>query len=200
MLAEELRRETARLVYDFRFRCTNQNARCGEIGTNVRSFCIIRLHDAWSRYCRELVVRSAACRPRSQTLGRLPRAAGVNQRGDVLGLVQKLYGRPTWWEPNWGRPGASIDAAKRVGIQNYAIVSAALGSTPSPFEDIRRVRNYVTHPGEDTASEFRSVVRLLGVTGRPTPEEFVSTTIPPGISVFESWVASIGLIAEAAAS
>src|SRR6266852_6287401 len=79
---------------------------CQAIHQKNRELCVIQIHDAWARFCRELIVQSAACRPVSLGGSVIPLAPGVTHRNDVMARLLATYPKktkkPPYWEPRWG--------------------------------------------------------------------------------------------------
>lgn len=171
---------------------------CPAAHLQCREMCVVRLHDGWTRFCRELVISSASEEPVSVSGVRLPRAAGVTSRQDVLPLLTSLYRRQQWWEPNWGIPADCIDAAARLGIANISRVRNALGAIPSPVEPLRHSRNFAAHRKLDTRRKFVHAVALAGFAPTASIDTLVSQTVGPGLTLYELWIAELRAIAQAA--
>ena len=156
---------------------------------------VIRLHDAWARFCRELIILSAV--GRTHTLGGaplLPCNSSMTRHNMVIPELLKTYSRPL--EPRWADATKCIQAGRNLGIRNLSTVSAALSAANSPAEKIRRVRNFYAHRKRGTALEAATV----GVFSKPTyPIIFELANYTTGNTrIIESWVASLILVATAA--
>jgi hypothetical protein len=158
---------------------------------------VIRLHDAWGRFCRELVVSSAACRPLTASGVRLPRPPGIRGRRDVVPYLLASYRKRRTYEPKWAVAAECLDAAQRIGIANLATVMGAIGSTNSPAEDLRRVRNYFAHRGKWSADQLRYRCTFQ-VGSQLTLEALAGQLVPPGITRMESWINDLRIVAGAA--
>ena len=187
------------MLVEFQHRCPATAPVCDLVSYSTRAHCVIRLFDAWSRFCRSLVVLSAGARPVTKTSGRLLHAPGIASVTDVLPKLRALHPKkPPWWEPRWGRAGDCLDAARDLQIGNFPTVSAAIGSTPSPAEDIRIVRNFYAHRGAATFVLTRRVATGYGITGRVHPDAIAVFPVVGGVSVFESWIVDLLTVAESA--
>lgn len=163
--------------------------------------CVIRLHDCWARYCRELIFCSAAESPLTLSGAVLAKAAGVVSRKDVIPLIKAGFKASKrslpFGEPRWADSAQCMDSVKILSLSNSSTILAAIGSTPSPSDDLRKVRNYIAHRNESTAKELQSVAKTL-----PAAKDLyslLSNPLPPtGTSVFEQWILQLRVIAIAA--
>ena len=155
---------------------------------------VIRLHDAWARFCREVVILSASG---TLTLGgtALLSVAGIANRSMVIPVLLSRY-KKRKYKPKWASASECIDAAQRLSISNLATVSAALGAINSPAENIRRVRNFYAHRANETAQEAATT----GLFSNPRhPNVFeLGLYKAGGGTVLESWVSDLTDIAAAA--
>lgn len=158
--------------------------------------CLIRLYDAWSRFCRELVIVSAACRPYTAGGTRLPKAPGISNTSDVIPALLSTYRRRIY-EPKWGRASDCIDAASRLGIANTSTITGALGAVSSPERELRITRNFFAHRSEWAANEIRSLHWYISGMSFSI-EDLPGQKVQGGITLFEHWVSNLRTIAEAA--
>jgi hypothetical protein len=158
---------------------------------------VVRLHDAWARFCRELIVLSAF--GRTVTLGGtpLPRHRLIKRYGLVIPTLLETPGKGYRFEPRWADATQCIDAAQRLAIANFSTVSAALGATNSPAENIRRARNFYAHRKKGTALES-GATKLFASQARLEVLDLAAYT-SGNIRVIESWVSNLNLVAMAAA-
>lgn len=162
-----------------------------------REMCVVRLYNSWGCFCRELIIQSAGCCAITSSGVRVPLAPGIRRRSDVLPALMASYRRRTR-EPYWPSPQESVDAAVRLAIGNRANVTSAIGATPSPLADIRRVRNFVAHRDEQTAQEFREVIIRLRLNPNTSPDGLLTMRVIPGITLFERWILELRATAAAA--
>jgi hypothetical protein len=171
---------------------------CFEVHLLGRENASVQLQDSWNNFCRDVIFRS--WRGGVHTLdGRFiprrtgdtsPRAALTELRSTYSGKAKKAW----YWEPKWFDPIEAIEAASRLGIPNLAEVSAGIGLSPSPLAELRAVRNYFAHRGE------QSVSKLSVWVAHPTTDavhRHVSASTQGGALRFERWVAQLDLMARA---
>ena len=159
---------------------------------------VIRLHDAWARFCRELVVLSAF--GRTVTLSGVflpPCHPSVKRCHLVIPRLLATPGKKYRFEPRWADATECIQAAQRLAVANFPTISAALAATNSPAEDIRKVRNFYAHRIKRTAQESRTTNLF---SHRTRLEVFDLTGYTTGsVRVIESWANNLNLVAIAAA-
>ena len=156
---------------------------------------VIRMHDAWARFCRELIILSAlgdVVTASGQTLSRsLPL---IVSHASVIPVLLKIANRP--WEPKWASSAECIRAAKQLQIQNLSNVSAALGAANSPADSLRKVRNYYAHRNQGT-SDTALQTRSFQTSNHPDVFQ-LNGYISGGITVFDSWSQGLKAVAVAA--
>lgn len=159
---------------------------------------VVRLHDSWTRFCRELIVLSAY--GSTTTLGGNPISKSkpqITDRASVVPLLMSsLYRKPQRNEPRWGTARECIDAANRLGIQNLSTVAAALGAANSPGDQLRIVRNFYAHRKKQTS------ISAIG-TGHFShpchPVVFhLNTLASAGMTVMDTWIQGLDAVATAA--
>jgi hypothetical protein len=156
---------------------------------------VVRLQDAWSRFCRELIVISAI--GKTVTIAGVPLrpCAGISTRSSVMPQLISKYKRRRY-EPKWECAIDCIDAGQRLGISNIVTIAAALGAANSPAEHIRHVRNFYAHRKQETAGNALSTGCFYGNT---YPSVFsLGSYIAGGETIIDSWMN--GLIRVAAAA
>jgi hypothetical protein len=161
--------------------------------------CVIRLLDAWARFCRELVLRSASEQPLTVGGTRLPLAPGITGRKDVLRVLRTVYTKFPW-EPRWIDPQSCLKAANILKIPNYATVSSGLAVSPSPVEDLRKLRNFLAHRNEGTAAEVHTAASNIGIA--PTANVIgILQSVPAGsgLNVLRTWVEQLQTMSEISA-
>lgn len=175
---------------------------CGRPHSKNREQCVIQIHDAWARFCRELVLQSAAEVPTTLSGTIVARAPGINSRADVLPLLRSTYkgkiAKSKDWEPKWAIATQCIDAIFRLNLANRANLSAAIGISPSPLEDLRQVRNFIAHRSMETSLKVQNVATNLGLARPATADDLLISLVPPGVTVFRSWVHDLETIAQLA--
>jgi hypothetical protein len=157
---------------------------------------VVRLHDAWARFCRELIVLSAFGRTITLSGAPVPPCHSSIKRCHLV--VPTLLAKSGFrFEPRWADATQCIRAAQRLAIANFPTVSAALGSTNSPAEDIRRARNFYAHRMKGTAKQSGATNLFVS---RARLEVFDLAAYTSGnVRIIESWVDNLNLVALAAA-
>jgi hypothetical protein len=161
---------------------------------------VIRLHDAWSRYCKELVIISAL--GRIHTLGGKylnPCIAARSRKQALLSAVTAPSGKLRWIK--WGDAGECIKVCARFGISNLNTVAAALGANNTASEEIRCVRNFFAHRGRGTY-EMAMKTGRFPASVRPDVWELAIGGLPAGttgLTTIEVWIGNLEATAEAAA-
>jgi hypothetical protein len=159
---------------------------------------VLRLHDAWARFCRELIVLSAF--GRTITLAGVPlppSQPSIKRCHLVIPALQLISGSGYRQEPRWADAAKCIQAARHLAIANFSTVSAALGASNSPAEDIRRARNFYAHRARWTARESRETNLFVSHTRL---EVFDLAAYTAGnVRIIELWVRNLNLVAMAAA-
>lgn len=156
----------------------------------ARDMCVVRLQDAWMRACKEVFMSSACDEPLTPSGQVVHRV--VPSRAQVLPALRSTFTghskKPLWWEPDWGNPRVFLDASSRLGLSNYATLSLGMSITPSPTDNVRKIRNFLAHRNRDTADLVAEVARFYLLAPESQAEQIITAFLPPGISIFESWV------------
>jgi len=161
---------------------------------SCREACVIRLNDAWARFCRQLIIQSAACHAITFSGRVVPLAPNINVPSEV---IPRLLAINNWkYEPRWHDATICIQAARDLKINNYFDVSAGIGLSPSPLEDLRRVRNFLAHRTKGTARQMEKVAKLLQLSPRTSVDDLLQTYVPPGLTTFSKWVSEMQLMSE----
>jgi hypothetical protein len=119
---------------------------------------VVRLHDSWTRFCRELIVLSAYGNTVTFSGNQISKSNPlITDLASVIPLLMSsLYRKPQWSEPRWGTARDCIDAATRLGIQNLSTVAAAIGAANSPGNELRIIRNFYAHRKKETSIKATS--------------------------------------------
>ena len=148
-----------------------------------RGFLINRLFHLWGEFCRHVVVASALGGYR--TLGgiTLPGAPQIRSVSDILTTIQaqSIVGPGLrWGDPRW--------TTNKIGrIQPANLQQITLGVGAAPYDEFRRVRNFVIHSNPHTRLEFDAVTvtySLMGVSA----DDLLLHRLPGGGTVMEGWV------------
>lgn len=157
---------------------------------SVQSYAVIRLHDAWARYCKDLVLVSTAGEVFTTTGRHIKPVGGIRSRKEALALLRSKY--PKWrqrrtvWEPKWFDPRETIEAATLIGVGNLASMGA-LASAGVATEDLRDCRNFLAHRDARTNRAIDAIRRRVGVPMAMTVEDLANATVPGGATLFELW-------------
>lgn len=159
----------------------------------------VRLHDSWSRFCRELIIISA--RGNVVTLGGVklkPCLSTIKTRDDVIvELLKKYRNKDRRNEPFWYSATECISAGQKLGIGNLSTITAALGASNSPAHELRIVRNFYAHRKKTTAL---GAIQTGKFNGPHSPQVFqLSAFTNGGVTILESWKYDLIAIATAAA-
>lgn len=164
----------------------------------AKEMCVIRLQDAWSRFCRELILSSAGSRAKTSNGIRLPRSPGVNRYGDVIPVLLRAYPNRNR-EPAWHSPVECVDAARRLKISNYSTVRNGLQLSfngLAPTVQLTYVRNYIAHRNRGTAQGIAVVAQDLFISPVPRAFELASVVVQSGITLFALWVIRLRIMAQ----
>lgn len=154
-----------------------------------------QLQNFWEMYVRNFILLSATGHA-ADSVGLVPASAPFRYRSREAVRALLLQRTKNHFEPKWYRPADAIKAAQRLQIHNFTNVSAAIGSTPWPLEDLRLTRNFFAHRSRSSALELRAQKWF-------SPGDIISveTTLMPfvagGVRRFDGWCASMKLIARA---
>lgn len=157
---------------------------------------VVRLHDAWARFCREIVILSAAggIVTKNGTYLR-PSLPAIASRALVIPCLLATYRRRRY-EPKWAVASECLDAAQRLRLANLATISAAIGASNSPADRIREVRNFYAHRTRETAARAMAA-GYFSRTSKPSVFELASFSAG-GRTIIESWISDLDSIADAA--
>ena len=165
----------------------------------IAEMCVMRLHDAWARFCRELVVTSAYAEPLTANGKKVHRIPGITHRSQVISALLSTY-KKRRSEPSWYLARECIDASSRLQVANHRTISAGIGlSFPnlsiSPNDQVRFIRNLFAHRGQDTAAEATRVEGGFSFPVGGNLSALPTTLTAPGITVFAFWVNCLRLMA-----
>jgi hypothetical protein len=185
---KRLRLETAWLQKEFIQAVNSGGGRHTQLTCEMA---VIRLHDAWARFCRELIILSAFGHTVTLSGVQLnPSSAAIRSRSLVIPVLLSTYHRKgRVFEPKWADAGECVDAARRLSIMNLSTVAAALGAVNSPANDIRCVRNFYAHRRKGAAMNA-GATNLFSNPLRPVVFELAGYT-HGGDRVIESWITGL---------
>jgi hypothetical protein len=160
----------------------------------AREMMLIRLHDSWARFCREIIVISAY--GKAVTVGGMrlnTSLPSIKSRSHVVPVLVALNnGR----FPKWFAASDCIRSANQLKIENLATVVNALGASNSPADQLRDIRNFYAHRGRGTAG---LACNAYSFVGRRKPDiSQLNDFVAGGNTVLESWSMVLVAIATAA--
>ena len=144
---------------------------------------INRLLVLWGEYCRSLIIISAlgnAVTIRGTLLAPAPDVAKLSHIKGKLGRCFGAGPGTHWDEPQWALQQANLlhpDNRSQLG----------LGLETAPVRNLKDVRNFLVHPNEHTANNYRTLVQRLGYVSA-LPKAFLTSPIGVESSVLESWI------------
>lgn len=168
----------------------------------AREGAVVALHDAWNRFCKNLVLRSSYHQFETRSAQVYRPAIGRNQSETLQFLSMNLsaISSKSFGEPTWFIPAATIDAASVLDVPNKSTIAAAIGvstihstvspsvgvqANASPPKELQSVRNYIAHRGKGAAARMSP---LMSMHGASNVLQLLDSPVAGGIRLFESWV------------
>lgn len=174
---------------------------CAQTHILARESAAIQLQDQWSAFCRDLVLHSWRGGVTTLVGASIPRRVGDVSDAAGLAALRATYTgsdkKSKYWEPKWFDPIQTLDAAKRLSIPNIGSVTVGVGLTPSPLDELRAVRNYFAHRGEETSK--RLAAHVMCHPSDSDAHRFISQLTLAGVPALVRWTAEIDTMAWAAA-
>ncbi len=162
------------------------------------------MQDCWTRFLRDLVLRSALGNARRAD-GRL---VGVGPLGrmyerDARVLLQKKWPggkKPPYFEPSWYSPDHTSRAIQVLQPNNGNDINTAIGSRNNPIEELRAVRNFAAHRGHTSAGALQPLASAWLPSWRQPSDLLLQALTIPGTteSRFTQWSRRFRLVAAAA--
>lgn len=149
---------------------------------------LIQVQIEWEHFVRGLILDSAT--------GQFANGSGPVSSRTYIGLRSReaaahqliaLYPRRAF-EPDWYLPAAAIDAAIRLDITNLQIISAELGITPWPIDELRHLRNFIAHKSKRSALGVRGT-GIVGATGKINVLDVACQYGASGAKRYIEWIA-----------
>ena len=148
-----------------------------------RSFLVNRLFHLWGEFCRHVVVASALGDYHTLNGVQLSSAPQISSVSDIVLAIkeQSIIGpRLRWGDPTWTVKNLRI-------IQPVNLQQISLGIGAAPFDEFRRVRNFVIHSNSNTRQHFDRVAFRYSLLGA-TPDDLLLHRLPGGATIMENWV------------
>jgi hypothetical protein len=169
--------------------------------TVASEYCVIHLQDCWTRFVRDLIIRSSGGGVKRATGGTVPPGPlGYLHHRDAFDYLRSNWGKTRQkakWEPDWHEVAHSFKAIDLLQPSNANDVKAALGASANPVSEVRPIRNFVAHRGEGSAAK----VLALHPRGQwRQPRDIVTVVIPGtgGSLRFEEWCRRFSVVARSA--
>ena len=165
-------------------------------------YCIVALHDAYSRFVRDLLLRSSignAVTAGGSKLG--AGSLGVVRLSDALNHLRSSWSspKPGWWEPRWHLQRDATQVARLLDPPNRAVIIGAIGASTNPNEQLRRVRNFVAHRGPSTSDGADGVAVACGAVNWRQPRDIIRIPIAgTGEVLFDQWCRQLKAVGRAA--
>lgn len=167
------------------------------LGLSFAEIAVIRFHDNWCYFCKELILLSASGRATTYNGVILKKPKGINSFSDIKRIL--INEAPKMRNgPNWAITDQCINAAKKLNIENYQAISLSFGATGSPSDDLRIVRNFFVHKSSKeaalkikSASWYRPHMKLC-------VEDILFRRMLGGDFVVNFWIDRLLLIAQLA--
>lgn len=148
---------------------------------------LIQVQIEWEHFVRNLILDSAT--------GQFANGSGPVSSKSFPSLCSReiaahklitLFPRRKF-EPDWYLPREAIDAAIRLDVSNSSQISAELGITPWPINELRYLRNFISHRSKRSALE----VRGTGIVGSTANINVLSVACqygPNGAKRYTEWI------------
>ncbi len=91
------------------------------------------------------------------------------------------------FEPDWYLPAEAINAAIRLDVSNVPQIAAELGVTPWPIDELRHLRNFISHRSKRSALS----VRGTGIVGLSREIDVLAVACqygPSGAKRYIEWI------------
>ena len=148
-----------------------------------RAFLVNRFFHLWSEFCRHVVTASSLGGYRTLNGVLLTNAQGIGSVSDILHTIKETS--ITGPGLRWGDPVWTMRMANKIRPTNLQEIQLGVGAVP--YDDVRRVRNFIIHSNPHTRLEFDSVAvkhALIGVNA----DELLLHRLAGGGTLMESWI------------
>lgn len=159
-----------------------------EAASRACNLAFLKQNDAWSKFCRRLLVASALGFD-GFSGGHGP-APGISSEADVMSALNI---RVPWKDDRkWHVANDFLGAARTLKVANIGTLNGSIGSTPNPSEQIRYVRNFFAHANPHTHE------RAFNACSQRRPVDFCFTSFDNGELVCVNWFGELDTIARLA--
>ena len=155
-----------------------------------RGFLVNRLFHLWSEFCRHVVTASALGGYTTLSGVHLTGAQGITTISDILSTIKvnSISGPGL----RWGDPSWTVQKANKIQPANLQQIKLGVGAVP--YDDFRRVRNFIIHSNPHTRSEFDTVALRYSLFG-VSSDDLLLHRLPGGATIMEGWVRDFQLAA-----
>lgn len=166
----------------------------------IGEYCLVQLQDSWSRFVRDLILRSSLGNASRVDGTKLP--PGVHGRlleRDARQLIKTKWtakGMGKDWEPAWTSRDDAGRALQILQPLNSNDIMTALGASTNPIAEVKPLRNFVAHRGHVSARKLDVLAGSWGATWRQPSD--LCLRDGAGIYRFEQWCARFQAVANAA--
>jgi hypothetical protein len=164
----------------------------------ILKYSIISLFDAWSYYCRNLIVYSSVGSI-STASGRLLPAGRFRSIHDAILFSRTDRNGVVQDEPRWHDAPTAIALARKFSVSNLSEIANALGDTNSPVNQIRLLRNFCAHErNSDCYTKLASANWRPEIVGKSV-EAVLASLQSDGRRRYDFWIDELEILAGAAA-
>ena len=142
-----------------------------------------RLFHLWGEFCRHVIVASALGGYTTVGGSFLMGAPNIQNISDILSTmrVSSITGpNIRWGDPQWTL--AKLNVIRPANLQQIM-----LGVGSAPYDEFRRVRNFVIHSNPHTRSNFDSVAVSYSLVGVDA-DDLLLHRLAGGGTIMENWV------------
>nr|WP_315447125.1 hypothetical protein [uncultured Pseudomonas sp.] len=157
---------------------------------------LIQLQIEWEHFIRRLILDSATGKHTDS--GGLVFSALANPPNNreqaIYALLSTFRNSNGGREPEWSHSSKAIDAATRLQLSNLSTISAYLGVTPWPLDEMRFLRNYIAHQSKNSAVTLRRE-NLTSQSGKISVAQIAFDYTASGAQRYKTWHAFMKNIA-----
>jgi len=164
---------------------------------SILKYSVISILDAWSYYCRSLVIHSSVGSIATAGGRQLPAGIFRSTTEAILASRRDRNGKVRD-EPHWHDASTAIAFARKFAVPNFAEIANALGDTNSPAEQIRLLRNFCAHErNSDCYTKLAKANWKPEITGGSV-EAVLMSLQSDGRHRFDFWIDELEILAGAA--
>lgn len=149
---------------------------------------LMQIQVEWEHFVRDLILDSATGTFRNSSGPVVSQVfPKIRSREAAAHILVASY-QNRRFEPDWYIPTEAINAAIRLDVSNAAQISAELGLTPWPIDELRHLRNFIAHKSKRSALSVRGT-GLVPSTGEIDVIDIALEYGAGGIKRYEGWIA-----------